>query len=110
MRLEEVGRNGMEVSVNRLISQEGLTLDDEVISTDFYAPMSKIELYSLKKESQQISNHVNEGSGDLPQENEDPSESFGSETAPDNQDENEGPEEVLYDKGGNMIKQRGRRN
>ena len=97
----------MEVSVHRLISHEGSTLDDEVISTDFYAPMPKIELHSLKKESQQISDHVNEGSGDVPQENEDPSESISPETAPettpDNQDENEGPEEVQYDKGGNMI-------
>ena len=83
------------------------TLDDEVISTDFYAPMPKIELHSLKKDSQQTSDSMNEGSGDVPQESEDLSESTTPETAPettpDNQDENEGSKEVQYDKGGNMI-------
>ena len=108
VRVEDEGRNGMEVSVHRLISHEGSTLDDEVISTDFYAPMPKIELHSLKKESQQTSDSMNEGSGDVPQESEDLSESTTPETAPettpDNQDENEGSKEVQYDKGGNMIK------
>ena len=107
VRVEDEGRNGMEVSVHRLVSHEGSTLDDEVISTDFYAPMPKIELHSLKKDSQQTSDSMNEGSGDVPQESEDLSESTTPETAPettpDNQDENEGSKEVQYDKGGNMI-------
>ena len=84
------------------------TLDDEVISTDFYAPMPKIgSCIQLKKDSQQTSDSMNEGSGDVPQESEDLSESTTPETAPettpDNQDENEGSKEVQYDKGGNMI-------
>ena len=101
----------MEVSVNRLISQEGLTLDDEVISSDFYAPMPKIELHSLKKESQQNSNHVNEGSGFTARKR----RPFGIVRFEncrnhDNQDENEGPKKsymtkagILSSKGGGEI-------
>ena len=58
VRVADEGRKGMEVDVHRTISYEGSVVVDEMISSDFYAPLPKIELHPLKKDSQQTSGKI----------------------------------------------------
>ena len=51
VRIADEGRKGMEVDVHRTISYEGSVVVEEMISSDFYAPMLKIELHPLKKDA-----------------------------------------------------------
>ena len=46
--VKEEGRNGMRVNVLRTISVEGKELEVQPVSTDFYPPIHKIEVYALK--------------------------------------------------------------
>ena len=100
----------MEVSVHRLITYEGVEMKDEAISTDFYVPLPKIELHSLKKENDQSPGNVNVNVNvnvneevETPQDNEPSSESDKTDEDPDAQSENDPPKAIQYDKGGNII-------
>ncbi|MBB5180730.1 hypothetical protein HNQ44_002159 [Planomicrobium koreense] len=46
--VKEEGRNGMRVNVLRTILMDGKELEVEPISTDFYPPVHKIEVFALK--------------------------------------------------------------
>ena len=50
IRIADEGRKGMEVDVHRTISYEGAVVVDEMIASDFYAPLPKIEIHPLKKD------------------------------------------------------------
>ena len=106
VHVADEGRKGMGVEVHRTISYEGSVVVDEMISSDFYAPMPKIELHPLKKDSQQISGNSNKGTVDS-QDNQNSSDSQNSlESSVDNnpsQLKGEEEKEVQYDKGGNII-------
>ena len=96
----------MEVEVHRTISYEGSVVVEEMISSDFYAPLPKIELHPLKKDSQQTSGNSNEGTVDS-QDNQNSADSQdGLESNVDkdpSQLKEEDEKEVQYDKGGNII-------
>ena len=100
------GRKGMEVEVHRTISYEGSVVVDEMISSDFYAPMPKIELHPLKKDSQQIPGNSNDGTVNS-QDNQNSADfQNGLESNVDkdpSQLQGEDEIEVQYDKGGNII-------
>ncbi len=98
VKLAEEGQKGMEVDVRRTISFEGAVVTDEMISSDFYAPLPKIEILPLKKDTTVTSGDVYEGttSGNTASET-DSSKVQGAE------DIEEDKEDVQYDKGGNII-------
>ncbi len=106
IRVADGGRKGMEVEVHRTISYEGSVVVDEMISSDFYAPIPKIELHPLKKDAQQTTGNSNEGTVDS-QDN--PGSTASPNGLESNVDENpsqlqgEDEKEVQYDKGGNII-------
>ena len=106
VRVADEGRKGMEVEVHRTISYEGSVVVDEMISSDFYAPLPKIELHPLKKDAQQTSGNSNEGTVDS-QDNQNSADSQnGLESNVDkdpSQLKGEDEKEVQYDKGGNII-------
>ena len=99
MRVEDEGKEGLEVSVRRLISYGGTEMEDESISSDFYAPIPRIEIHALNKEDQQNSSNLGDGKVNE-QENDASSE---SENVPENPNGSGTSEEVQYDKGGNII-------
>ncbi len=47
--VKEEGRNGMRVNVLRIISVDGNELEMEEVSTDFYPPVYKVEVYALQQ-------------------------------------------------------------
>ncbi|WP_438298185.1 hypothetical protein [Sporosarcina sp. FA15] len=105
VHVADEGRKGMEVEVHRTISYEGSVVVDEMVSSDFYAPMPKIELHPLKKDSQQIPGNSNDGTVNSP-DNQNSADFQNGESNVDKnptqlQDEDE--IEVQYDKGGNII-------
>jgi hypothetical protein len=123
------GRKGMEVNVHRTITYEGAVVMDEMISSDFYAPLPKIEILPLKKDTSGSTGNVNEGlnKGNTGSETVDsqgnqlPSDSSGSVDSSNGtnyQDERnpskvqgegdteEEKEAIQYDKGGNIISKR----
>jgi hypothetical protein len=102
IRVEDEGKEGVEVSVSRLISYKSVELEDEWISLDFYAPQPRIELHALEKDEQQNSSNPSDGVENL-EENGPSAESDQLEGAPDQQNDREPSEEVQYDKGGNII-------
>jgi len=106
VQIADEGRKGMEVEVHRTVSYEGSVVVDEMISTDFYAPIPQIELHPLKKESQQTSGNSNDETVDLHdnQYSTDSLEGLGSnvDKGP-SQLKGEDEKEVQYDKGGNII-------
>lgn len=115
VRVADEGRKGMEVEVHRTISYEDSVVVDELISSDFYAPMPKVEIHPLKKDVQQIAGSGNEGTINS-QGNPNSTDSQGNlvSTVPQNdlgstvdkdpsQSKDEGDKEVQYDKGGNII-------
>lgn len=102
IRVEDEGSEGLDVSVRRLITYEGVEMSDEAISSDFYAPLPRIEMHALKKAEKQNSSNVNDGMENT-EENESSSESDRVEVVPDNSNDSGSPEEVQYDKGGNII-------
>ncbi|KAA0965344.1 hypothetical protein FQ087_03280 [Sporosarcina sp. ANT_H38] len=106
VRVADEGRKGMEVEVHRTISYEGSVVEDEMISSDFYAPIPKIELHPLKKDSQQTSESSNGGTVDL-QDNQNSADSQNVLESNDDKDpsplKGEDEKEVQYDKGGNII-------
>lgn len=126
IQIADEGRKGMEVNVHRTISYEGAVIVDETISSDFYAPLPKIEILPLKKEttqslgtdSQDPQNSITSGGtvdaqGNLipsdtsdNQESNDPSNPQSDKDEKQEQDGNNGEKdtEVQYDKGGNIIK------
>ena len=61
IRVADEGKEGLEVSVRRLISYGGTEMEDEAISSDFYAPIPRIEMHSLNKEDQQNSSNLGDG-------------------------------------------------
>ncbi len=102
IRVEDEGKEGVEVSVSRLISYESVELENKWISSDFYAPKPRIELHALEKDEQQNSSNPSDGIENS-EENGPSSESDQLEGAPDQQNDREPSEEVQYDKGGNII-------
>lgn len=46
----EEGQEGLEVTVNRMVIDNGTVLEDKMISSDFYAPQPTIEIHPLQKE------------------------------------------------------------
>lgn len=46
--VKEQGRNGVHINVLRTVLAEGKELQVETVSTDFYPPVHKIEVYALK--------------------------------------------------------------
>ncbi|MCG7336990.1 G5 domain-containing protein [Sporosarcina sp. ACRSM] len=102
VRVEDEGKEGIEVSVSRLIAYGGVELADEWISSDFYAPQPRIELHALEKDHQQDADNPPDGI-ENPEENGPSSESDQLGGAPDKENDSEPTEEVQYDKGGNII-------
>ncbi|BAQ11590.1 vanw like protein [Bacillus sp. OxB-1] len=45
------GRDGMEVTVNRQVLDDGTVVEDEPVSSDFYAPVPIIEVHPLQQQS-----------------------------------------------------------
>lgn len=106
LRVADEGRKGMEVDVHRTISYEGSVIVDEMISSDFYAPLPIIELHPLKKDSQQTSENSNEGTVDSADNQNSADSQNGLESNVDkdpSQLKGEDEKEVQYDKGGNII-------
>ncbi|MBO0601334.1 hypothetical protein I2483_06645 [Sporosarcina sp. E16_3] len=112
IRIADEGRKGMEVDVHRTISYEGAVVVDEMIASDFYAPLPKIEIHPLKKDLTQT---AGTGSNDLgtvdsqgnPIDSGDQSNPL-SDTYPSQGQDSDGDEEqktpdIQYDKGGNII-------
>ena len=126
VQIADEGQNGMEVNVHRTISYEGAVLVDEEISSDFYAPLPKIEIQPIIKETTQSSGidspdseNGTTGSGavdlqgnSIPSTSSNTKNSEKQKKSPSNleskqeQDENFSEEdtEVQYDKGGNIVK------
>ena len=106
VHVADEGRKGMEVDVHRTISYEGSVVVDEMISSDFYAPMPIIELHPLKKDSQQIPGNSNDGTVDS-QDNQDSADTLNGLGSIVDKDSSqlkvEDEKEVQYDKGGNII-------
>ncbi|MEK3934053.1 VanW family protein [Sporosarcina sp. FSL W7-1349] len=46
------GRDGMELTVNRQVLDDGTVVDDETVSSDFYAPLPIIEVHPLPQQGQ----------------------------------------------------------
>lgn len=61
VRVAVMGQKGMEVEVHRTITYEGAVVMDELISSDFYAPLPKIEILPLKKDTSGSTGNVTEG-------------------------------------------------
>lgn len=130
VNVESEGRNGVDVELLRTITYLGSFIQEEMISSDFYAPLPKIELHPLIESSTADSNQSttdssqeeNNGSESESQSNgNEPTTSTpttsGSEVtdkemkpkAPNSIEENTNPtdkdgNEIKYDKGGNIIK------
>lgn len=121
------GRKGLEVDVHRTISYEGAVVEDENISSDFYAPQPKILNLPLKKDMTQTSGNLSEGTingatdtvdpqgnpippeksdsqvysdGSTLQTDKSPSQVQGDRPDVENEESTTG---VQYDKGGNII-------
>ena len=106
VRVADEGREGMEVDVHRTITYEGLVVVEEMISSDFYAPLPIIELHPLKKDPQQTSGNSNEGTVDSQDNQNSANHQDGLESNGDKnplQLKGEDEKEVQYDKGGNII-------
>ncbi|WP_153732686.1 VanW family protein [Sporosarcina obsidiansis] len=119
----DIGKKGLEATVKRKVLLNGSLEDFEDISVDFYAPQPRIERHHLIQSENTNggnSNGGNEGSsgstdGNSSSTNDSGSNSSGSGTSSgkpssgsnsDNPDISDGKDddEVIYDKGGNIMK------
>lgn len=51
-KIEQEGKNGQEVTVKRFGFDNGVEMGQEIVSTDYYAPIPRIEILPLKEDEQ----------------------------------------------------------
>lgn len=108
--LMEQGGNGIEATVKRRILEDGQIIEDQLISSDFYAPQPKIERHPLRaatttkpvtEEGSQIPTQTTPSINGETSSPIQPSPDSTNGSSPSNEEQKD--PEVQYDKGGNPI-------
>ncbi|GKV54429.1 hypothetical protein NCCP2222_03760 [Sporosarcina sp. NCCP-2222] len=122
---KEIGKDGLEAIVQRALKQEGVLVEMEPVSKDFYAPVPRVELHPLvdEKEAASISDSTDSETVTVPGGNEVTSDSASTQaqiegtqeevtsgqtststtSTGSNGQQSDSQEGIIYDKGGMPV-------